>query len=233
MFLFLSAICSALVVGPRIYEQDDLGDPMFSEFTYSLSVDCNASTINLIVMNESNRPVQDAQTYLKYVDFSTPVVSNVKTDKDGFALIRLPGNVKFMRGLFILVIEKRGFRSKEVHFDLSPCLTNGVIPAKPQNQTQNPAQNQTQNPTAGNDCSFPAPPCPGDKREPGTSASSPAQNWTGQNQTGSNATNASNQTGQANATGAGGAGGVTAPCAAFLGLSSLLFLKSFKRISVV
>ncbi len=139
--LALCGLSSALIIGPRIYEQDDLGDPILSEFTYSLSADCNASTISAYILNESNGPVRDAGVYLKYVDFSTPLMSSSKTDKDGFTLIRLPGNVMLMRGLFIMVIEKKGFRNKEVHFDLSPCWGGSQFPQKPQtNQSANASQ---------------------------------------------------------------------------------------------
>lgn len=131
LLLLLCSFCIAGTVGPRIYEQDDFGDPMFAEFTYSISADCNASTISLIVMDENLTPVKGANAYLKYVDFSTPLIANVVTDKDGYGIMRLPGNVKLMRGLFILVVEKKGFRSKEVHFDLSPCLGAPSIPQKP------------------------------------------------------------------------------------------------------
>jgi hypothetical protein len=141
--LALSGLSAAMVVGPAIYEQDDFGDPALAQFTYSLSADCTASTISMIIMNGSNKPVKDANTYLKYVDFSSPLLSSVVTDKDGFALHKLPGNVQLMRGLFILVIEKKGFRNKEVHFDLYPCFHNGTLPPalqpKPRNTTNQTA----------------------------------------------------------------------------------------------
>lgn len=131
VLLFLFASSYALIVGPAIYEQDDFGDISLLEFTYSLSADCSAGTITTIVMDESNKPVQDANAYLQYIDFATPLISSGKTDKDGYVLSRLPGSVQLMRGLFILVVEKKGFRSKEVHFDLYPCLHNGSLPPKP------------------------------------------------------------------------------------------------------
>lgn len=104
---------------------------MFDEFVYSISVDCTAATIKLIVMDEEYEPVQDTSTYLKYVDFASPLLSTVKTDKDGFALHKLPGQTTLMRGLFILVMEKKGFRSKEVHFDIAPCYSDYTFPPPP------------------------------------------------------------------------------------------------------
>ena len=113
---------------------------MFDEFVYSISVDCTAATIRLIVMDEEYQGVQDAKTYLKYVDFASPLLSNVVTDKDGFTLHKLPGQTTLMRGLFILVMEKKGFRSKEVHFDISPCYSDYTFPSPPPKQEE-PAQN--------------------------------------------------------------------------------------------
>lgn len=144
LLLLIVTVINAVWVAPIIYEQDDLGDPMFSEFTYSISVDCTAATINLTVMNESNKPVQDAYVYLSYIDFASPLISAGPTDKDGFKLIKLPGDVKLMRGVFVLLMEKHDYRSKEVHFDISPCYSNVTGPTKtPQVPPSPPKQNQT------------------------------------------------------------------------------------------
>ncbi len=130
--LLLSAgLSCALVVGPAIYEQKDFGQLDDSQFTYSLSVDCNASAITAIVYNGSVKTVEGANVLLSYVDFAQPLLANKVTDKDGTVLLKLPGDVTLMRGLFILVIQKSGFKSKEVHFDLYPCLHNGALPPKP------------------------------------------------------------------------------------------------------
>ncbi|MFH0737941.1 MAG: hypothetical protein V1827_05010 [Candidatus Micrarchaeota archaeon] len=147
-------VCGAAVVGPRIYEQDDFGDIIFKEFAYSISADCVASRIDLYVYNESLKPVPGVNTYLKYIDFSSPLLSSAVTDKDGYSLHKLPGQVTLMRGLFILVIEKTGYRSKEVHFDLSPCWKNYTQPAQPPSkpppeQNATPPQNGSGDPDAG------------------------------------------------------------------------------------
>jgi hypothetical protein len=154
ILLFFSFACHAIIVGPAIYEQDDFGDIMWAEFTYSLSADCTAGTITTIVMDESNKPVKDASVYLQYIDFSTPLIGNIVTDKDGYALHRLPGQVQLMRGFFVLGIQKKGYRTKEVHFDLYPCFHNGSMPPKPPPPAPPPVKPQpTQNftkPPSGN-----------------------------------------------------------------------------------
>ncbi len=146
LFILILSIANAVIIGPRVYEQDDFGDISLDEFTYSLSVDCSNATILAIVMNESNKPVQEADTYLKYVDFASPLISTGSTDRNGFVLHELPGNVSLMRGLFILVIEKDGYRSKEVHFDIVGCLTNQSYippPPAPQQPPPPPSENAT------------------------------------------------------------------------------------------
>jgi hypothetical protein len=141
--LLLFGLSSAMVVGPAIYEQRDFGNLGDHQFTYSLSADCNASVITAIVYNESNKPVRDAIVLLSYVDFAQPLLANVLTDKDGTAVLKLPGQVTLMRGLFILVIQKSGFKNKEVHFDLYPCFHNGSLPPKPPPPPPPPKQNYT------------------------------------------------------------------------------------------
>ena len=183
LLIALIAISNALVVGPTIYEQKDMGDISLKEFVYSLSADCTASTITVSVMDENYSAVGGVNTYMQYAEFSTQLMSNVKTDAEGIALHRLPGDVKLMRGLFILVIEKYGFRNKEVHFDLSPCYTNGTVkPPKPvppgKNQTNNTSQNSSGNYNNQSNGSN------GNTGTPNASASNASQNIT--NNTGTN-----------------------------------------------
>lgn len=118
--LFLS-LSFAATIGPRIFEQDDFGDPSWEQFVYSVGVDCEQATIKLIVMDGDYQRVEEANTYLKYVDYSSPLISSNSTGGDGVVLHKLPGSTQLMRGLFILVIEKQGFRTKEVHFDIYGC----------------------------------------------------------------------------------------------------------------
>ncbi len=151
LFLLPFGPVHANVIAPTIYEQDDLGDPvLLQDFTYSLSVDCTAATISIIAMDGHNRPVEGVYTYLKYVDFSTPLMAQGVTDRNGFVLHKLPGSTRLMRGLFVLVMEKKGFRNKEIHFDISGCYSNettakpkppanGTAPANNTNATKPPA----------------------------------------------------------------------------------------------
>jgi len=136
ILLILLAFVNAVNVGPTIYEQDDFGDPIFPELIYSLSVDCDENIIKIIVMNESYRMMDGAITYLKYIQYERPLISKETTNKQGTALHTLPGEVELMRGLFVFVIEKDGYRTKEIHFDISRCYTNQTYkpPESPQEE---------------------------------------------------------------------------------------------------
>ncbi len=140
--LLLAPLVFAETIAPTIYEQRDFGTLSKDEFTYSISVDCTAAAVRAYVMDENIDPVEGANTYLKYIDFAQPLISSVESDKDGFVLHKLPGNVKLMRGFFALVIQKSEFRSKEIHFDINRCWSNATVPQPPtpapKNETKPP-----------------------------------------------------------------------------------------------
>ncbi len=201
LLLLLVPLVFAESIAPTIYEQRDFGTLSKEEFTYSISVDCTSATVRAYVMDENIEPVEGADTYLKYIDFAQPLISTVESDKDGFVLHKLPGNVKLMRGFFVLVIQKSDFRSKEIHFDINRCWSNASIPQPP----APPPKNDTPQPP-------PITPPPSN-----TSAPNVTVNATG------NGTNLSNETNQSGTDENGEAPEV---CAGILGL--LMIFKFFR-----
>jgi hypothetical protein len=133
----LFILCVASATAPFIYEQKNLGFYNFPEFTYSLSVDCEEGTIDAILMDANFTRLEGVNSYLKYVDFESKLISSETSDEHGIVEHELPGNVSLMRGLFIMVIEEKGFRSKEIHFDISPCYSNVTFPPPPQRPERN------------------------------------------------------------------------------------------------
>ncbi len=156
--VLLLPLASADIIAPTIYEQKDLGPTAFEEFTYSISVDCTAGTVRVIVMDESLKPVKGADSFLKYIDFAQPLISSVESDKDGFVLHKLPGDVKLMRGFFVLVIQKNEYRSKEIHFDIGRCYSDYVPPSPPQQEEPAPQPNETSPPPPVPEPEIPEPP---------------------------------------------------------------------------
>lgn len=208
LLLALLPAAYALVAGPDVYEQDDFGDPvLFDDFTYSLSMDCEAGVLNVTVYDENITPVEGATTYLKYVDITEPFLGQGITDAEGTVLHAIPGNASYMRGMFVLVLHKDGYRDKEVHFDLYPCWSGGKTRIVPPLQKPKPAAG-TANSTNG---SWAVQPSHGDAGN-GTNATG--------NQSGTG-----NAAGTGNATSDAGNGlpsGVPLPCPAMLLLVLLL-----------
>ncbi|MBD3209968.1 hypothetical protein GF318_01150 [Candidatus Micrarchaeota archaeon] len=141
--LFLLLVSFSFAVAPSIHEQKNLGFYRHPEFTYSLSVNCEKGTVRVIVMDANLTKVGNASTFLKYVDYDTPLISSRKSDQNGYAIHELPGNTSLMRGLFILVLEKKGYRSKEIHFDISGCYANQTYPSPPEEEEEPMAANET------------------------------------------------------------------------------------------
>ncbi len=139
ILLSLISVGSARVIEPTIYEQKNIGDIKAPELLYSISADCEASTIDLQVLDRHLNPVGGAWAYLSYVDFSSPTFAREQAGPDGRIKMKLPGNTSYMRGVFMLVLEKKGYSNREVHFGLTPCYsktnpsptTPAIVPANP------------------------------------------------------------------------------------------------------
>jgi len=186
-------------INPMVYEQDDNGDISLSQFTYVLRADCDAATIDIEVKDANLTQVQNASTFLKYVDNTSPFIGKMTTGSDGSVAYQLPGNVSFMRGLFILVVQKDGYRDKEVHFDLSPCY-----PAPP--QPKKPVQNKTN-----------------------SSATLPPKNTTTTQNTSTNAANRTNETNATSQDGGGAQSTPALPCPIAWALPLIMLYKSLKE----
>jgi len=156
LLMALIAVSQALSIGPMIYEQKNMGDQGLPEFLYSMSADCTAATVTISVMNDNFSKISGADVYLEYTQFSSQIISSTQTDADGVAVSKLPGSVKLMQGLFIMVVEKYGYQNKEIHFDLSPCngtaanYSKPIPPAKNQTNQTIPKSNTTQTNTTQN-----------------------------------------------------------------------------------
>jgi hypothetical protein len=105
------------------FEYRDFGNASLPEFDgMAITIDCNSAVLGAHVAS-SGAPVAGAMTYLEYVDYSTPLLSSRQTDGSGNALHRVPsGNISHMSGLFVLAVEKAGYRRREAHFDIGACF---------------------------------------------------------------------------------------------------------------
>jgi hypothetical protein len=105
-----------------IFEQRDLGVEYKDEFDdLYITMDCETDTITIYV-NSGGEPVTGAVMRLLYVDYSVPLLAAGPTGSEGTFEYKLVGERDLMTGLFLVVVEKEGFKNKEAHFDIMRCI---------------------------------------------------------------------------------------------------------------
>lgn len=123
----------AAKVGANIFEEKNFDSESIPMINYDLIVDCNKGTIENTIFSQDSDPIEGAYAYLKYHDYSSPLLSSGTTDEHGLVIHNLPGNISLMDGMFILVMEKTGYRKKEVHFDIVSCFgLEDTVPEEPE-----------------------------------------------------------------------------------------------------
>ncbi len=124
VFFLLLLTCTVFpnVEMVQIVEERSFGDEALPEFLYSINVDCSNKLIIQEIFDQDVNPVQGAKSYLKYHQYSSPLLSSKISGEEGGVVHSLPGDPKKMTHLFVIVIEKSGFRKKEVHFDIRICV---------------------------------------------------------------------------------------------------------------
>lgn len=123
LFLLVLSVAAAVETDLRIFEQRSLGVEYYEEFDdVRITMDCDENIITIYILSEG-KPVTGAVARLIYVDYSVPLLAAGPTDVGGRFTYKLVGERDFMTGLFLVVIEKEGYKNKEAHFDIHRCIT--------------------------------------------------------------------------------------------------------------
>ena len=128
LFCFFISISNAKIIAPKIYAQNDMGDYTLKQMTYAITVDCDQKLINLTSMDEHIKILPNVSYYVQYIDYSNPLIASNKTNLNGLGIVNLPGETKFLRGLFVLFMQKSGYKNKEIDFAINGCYSNVVDP---------------------------------------------------------------------------------------------------------
>lgn len=125
MKIFVLLIIAATIghsIAPEIYGIKDTGSMNLPNIDVNLSIDCTNKNLELF----SN--VDDAQVTMFYTDYGySPLPNRVKTNEEGYAIMEVPGSLNYLTGLFILRIDKQGFKSREIEFTYGKCFQNENI----------------------------------------------------------------------------------------------------------
>ena len=150
LVLALTSLSFALYPGNvtvEPFEYRNFGNASEPDFTLALSMHCPSGTI-FQHLESGGIPVAGAKSHLKYMQYQAPLISSGTTGLDGNYTHRLPGNVLYYTGIFILTVEKPGYQNHEAHFEISGCFVNVSAPPPaiappPINTTPEPEPNLT------------------------------------------------------------------------------------------
>jgi len=141
--LVMVAIGSAFSVEPAFRDTQDTGSESLEPLDVRIVVDCDNKNITVDVKgNESGDGIQGAGVFLFYTDYEYQLIATGSTGSDGKAKINVMGNMDYLTALFIMRVEKAGYRSKEIEFTYQKCFQEQTPPKPPKNDTK-PQQNDT------------------------------------------------------------------------------------------
>ncbi len=159
--LLVLSVSMAAETELAIFEQRDLGVEYHDEFdALYITMDCEEELMTIYVKSDGE-PVTGAMVRLIYIDYSVPLLAAGPTDVDGKFTYKLIGERDFMTGLFLVVVEKEGYKNKEAHFDIARCIgaeegeeeeipppaeeepEEELPPPPPSEEEQLPAENKT------------------------------------------------------------------------------------------
>ena len=87
MIRHLALLClllsCATAIAPQVHEHKSMGLYWLPQLLYRLSVDCDEGLVNVTVMDANFTRIENASTFLKYVDFASPHISTERTDEEG------------------------------------------------------------------------------------------------------------------------------------------------------
>ncbi|MFH0884679.1 MAG: hypothetical protein V1861_03135 [Candidatus Micrarchaeota archaeon] len=144
--LLIVGLAAAFTVKPAYIEIHDTGNENLPALNVDISIDCDTKNVHInVASNETGEPLEGAMTYLFYTDYTYQALPNPgKTDVDGNTAIPVPGTIRFLNAMFILRVDKQGYRSREIEFAYKKCFeTPPKPPEPPQTHNETNATNQT------------------------------------------------------------------------------------------
>lgn len=160
--LCLIGLASAFSVRPDIQGVQDTGSTQLPAMDVGITIDCSSNMLTVTVdANDTGQPVQGANTYLFYTNYGYQAIGSGESDNMGIAAIPVTGKLDFLTSLFVLRVDKEGYRSRETEFTYNNCFNGQPTGSVPQNsspaQTVNQSSNQPVNQTAQTNVTVPAP----------------------------------------------------------------------------
>ncbi len=118
--LLLFGVSFAQVVEADLVEEKDTGPEAAPALVAALWLDCESGNVTLTLSSHGSR-VEGATVFLFRTDSAYKLLARSSTDGEGISVVRPPGKISYLNDLYILRIEKSGFRTKETEFTFWNC----------------------------------------------------------------------------------------------------------------
>jgi hypothetical protein len=151
--LLLLGVSFAQVVEADIVEEKDSGAESLPALEAALWVDCESGNATLTLGSNGSR-VEGATVFLFRTDSAYKLLARSSTDKEGVSTVRPPGKISYLNDLYVLRIEKSGFRTKEAEFTFWNCedvVREYSEYSRPEEKPEPPAASKETAPVAGNE----------------------------------------------------------------------------------
>ncbi len=117
IFILLMFVSLGFAITPDIYGVQDTGSESLPVIDFNLSLDCGNKDLQVVTL------LDGADLTMFYTDYGyQPLPNRMKTGIDGSAVMKVPGTLDFLTGLFILRIDKQGYQSREIEFTYEKCF---------------------------------------------------------------------------------------------------------------
>lgn len=162
VLLMMAAIASAFGVQADAIDIKDTGNENLEALDVAIFIDCGLKNITAEVKGQdSEQAVAGASAYLFYTDYEYQLIATGMSDAEGRARINVLGNQDYLTALFILRIDKSGYRSREIEFSYEKCFREPPEPVLP--PVEEPEEEPEEEPA---DVTPPAEPPPAGETKP-------------------------------------------------------------------
>jgi len=118
----LVSIGHAAIVAADIIEEKDTGASVLQNLSAKLLTDCGSNTVIAFLSDGGNgNPVDGATIFIFRTDSGYRILNRTLTNAEGKGVIGVPGKIQFLNDMYVLRIEKSGFRSKEIELTFWNC----------------------------------------------------------------------------------------------------------------
>jgi hypothetical protein len=143
--LMLAGLSTAFNVTPDFLDVQYTGSESLPVMDIDLTIDCDTKDLIIDVKDsETEERITGMDTVLFYTDYGyQPLPTPKTTDSEGRVVMQVPGTLDFLTGLFILRVDKQGYRTIEIEFLYEKCFEPAPEQEEDEPEEETPPANDT------------------------------------------------------------------------------------------